>query len=34
MQTLTGSIVAIGLWEGKGGKALNLKLLFKVNYTW
>lgn len=30
MQTLMGSIVAIGVWENKGAKGLNLKLLVKV----
>ena len=33
MQTLMGSIIAIGVWENKGGKALNLKLLWKVHIT-
>ena len=30
MQVLTGSIIAIGLLEGKGSKSLNTKLLMKV----
>ena len=33
MQTLLGSIIAIGVWENKGAKGLNMKLLFKVCST-
>lgn len=33
LQTLMGSIVAIGVWENKGTKGLNLKLLFKVAHS-
>ena len=30
MQTLMGSIIAIGVWENKGTKGFNMKLMIKV----